>query len=60
MTSQWVVKGLAEGLQLMQPGATVRMTIPPELAYGDRGVGNRVPPNATLVFTVTLHSIDKR
>lgn len=49
-----VVPGFAEGLQLMQPGGVARFTIPPQLAYGDRGVGNRVPPGATLVFHVSL------
>jgi hypothetical protein len=49
-----VVPGFAEGLRLMQPGGVARFTIPPQLAYGDRGVGNRVPPGATLVFHVTL------
>ncbi len=60
LTAQWVVKGFAEGLQLMQSGATFRLTIPPELAYGARGAGDRVPPNATLVYTVTLLGIDKQ
>jgi hypothetical protein len=60
LSLQWVVKGFAEGLQLMQPGATFRLTIPPELAYGPRGAGDRVPPDATLVFTVTLLGIDKQ
>jgi hypothetical protein len=59
-TPQMVVKGFGEGLQLMQPGATFRLTIRPELAYGARGAGDRVPPNATLVFTVTLLGIDKQ
>jgi hypothetical protein len=58
-TPQMVVKGFGEGLLLMPPGATFRLTIPPELAYGARAVG-RVPPNATLVFTVTLLGIDGR
>ncbi len=54
-----VVKGFGEGLLLMQPGATFQFTIPPALAYGDRGAGQDVPPNATLVFQVTLVSIAK-
>lgn len=53
-----VVKGFAEGLLLMQPGATFRLTIPPHLAFGARGAGDRVPPNSTLVYTVTLVGID--
>ncbi len=56
---QHVVKGFAEGLQLMQPGATFQLTIPPELGYGARGAGDSVPPNSTLVFHVTLLEIVK-
>ena len=55
---QAVVKGFAEGLQLMQPGATHRLTIPPELGYGASGVGD-IPANSTLVFVVTLLDIKK-
>ena len=58
LTSEMVEPGFAEGLQLMQPGSTFRLTAPPELAYGARGMG-RVPPNATLVYTVTLLEILK-
>lgn len=54
-----VVKGFREGLQLMQPGAIFRLTIPASLAYGEAGAGGVVPPNATLVFTVTLLGIEK-
>lgn len=54
---QAVVKGFGEGLQLMQPGAVFQFTIPPDLAYGERGAGQLVPPNATLVFQVTLLAI---
>lgn len=48
-----IVPGFREGLLLMQPGAIYRLTIPPALAYGEAGAGGVVPPNATLVFTVT-------
>jgi FKBP-type peptidyl-prolyl cis-trans isomerase len=58
LRSEWVVKGLAEGLQLMQPGSTFRFTIRPELAYGKEGNG-RVPPDSTLVYEVTLLGSDK-
>lgn len=57
---QAVVAGFAEGLQLMKPGATARLTIPPQLAYGERGAGELVPPDATLVFTVTLVRVEGR
>ncbi|HEX5054499.1 MAG TPA: FKBP-type peptidyl-prolyl cis-trans isomerase [Planctomycetota bacterium] len=60
LKAEWVIKGFAEGLQLMQPGATFRLVIPPELGYGASGAGEQVPPNATLVFTVTLVSVDGR
>ncbi len=59
LTMDAVVKGFAEGLRLMQPGAIFRLTIPAELGYGVGGAGELIPPNATLVFTVTLLSIDK-
>ena len=52
-----VVKGFAEGLRMMQPGAIYRLTIPAELGYGAAGAGDIIPPNSTLVFTVTLLSI---
>lgn len=52
-----VVKGWTEGLQLMQPGAVFRLTIPPALGYGENGAGDVIPPNATLVFTVALLAI---
>lgn len=55
----WVVKGFAEGLQAMQVGGVYRFTIPAELAFGARGNG-RVPPDATLVYVVTLVGIDAR
>ncbi|HEY0625670.1 MAG TPA: FKBP-type peptidyl-prolyl cis-trans isomerase [Allosphingosinicella sp.] len=48
------IPGFAEGLQLMSKGATYRLRIPPELAYGPEGAGGVIPPNATLEFDVTL------
>ncbi len=53
-----VIKGWTEGIQLMQPGAIFQFTIPPELGYGQRGAGARIPPNSTLVFRVTLIAIE--
>lgn len=49
------IPGFAEGLQLMNKGATYRFRIPPELAYGPQGAGGVIPPDATLDFEVTLH-----
>jgi peptidylprolyl isomerase len=49
-----VIAGWNEGLQQMQPGAVYRFVIPPQLAYGERGVPPDIGPNATLVFWVKL------
>ena len=49
-----VIKGWAEGLQIMREGAQYRFEIPPELAYGDSGTGGRIPPGSTLIFDVEL------
>jgi FKBP-type peptidyl-prolyl cis-trans isomerase FklB len=49
-----VIKGWTEGLQLMSPGAQYRFFIPSDLAYGKRGGGKDIGPDATLVFEVEL------
>jgi FKBP-type peptidyl-prolyl cis-trans isomerase len=53
-----LIPGWVEGLQLMNTGAHYRFWIPPDLGYGPNGAGDGViPPNALLVFDVTLHAI---
>lgn len=54
-----VIKGWTEGLQLMSVGSKYRFFLPSELAYGARGAGAKIGPNATLIFDVELLSIEK-
>ena len=52
-----VIPGWTEALQMMSVGDKWRIACPPELAYGDRGAGDAIPPNTALVFEIHLIDI---
>lgn len=54
-----VVPCWTEGLQKIKVGGKATLTCPPATAYGERGAGGVVPPNATLTFEVELLAIEK-
>lgn len=48
------IPGIREGLQLAREGGRYEFVVPPDLAWGKRGVGNKIGPNAVLIFDVRL------
>ncbi len=52
-----VIRGWDQGVPGMRVGGQRRLVLPPELAYGSAGAGNTIPPNASLVFDITLISV---
>ena len=55
-----VIPGWTEGLQLMSEGAKYHLFSPSELAYGEKGAGNQILPNSTLIFDVELIKVNKQ
>ncbi|MBX3198854.1 MAG: FKBP-type peptidyl-prolyl cis-trans isomerase [Labilithrix sp.] len=55
--SGMVIKGWDQGLVGMKVGGKRRLTIPPDLAYGDRGAGT-IPPKSTLLFDIDLMAVE--
>lgn len=54
-----IIKGWTEALQLMKVGSKWQLFIPPDLAYGKGGMGEKIPSNSVLIFDVELLGIEK-
>ncbi|MFI5212270.1 MAG: FKBP-type peptidyl-prolyl cis-trans isomerase, partial [Ignavibacteria bacterium] len=52
-----IIKGWNEGVALMKVGDEFRFILPPELGYGDKGSGDVIPPDATLIFDIELINV---
>jgi len=49
-----MIEGYSEAILLMKKGGKSRLFIPPDLAWGKKGTGSKIPPNALLIFDVKL------
>lgn len=54
-----VIKGMDEGIRMMTVGSRYVLIIPPKIAYGKKGYGDIIPPNETLIFEVSLNSVEE-
>lgn len=53
-----VIKGWDEGLQKLRVGDHATLIIPPAIAYGSRGAGGVIPPDATLIFIIEVVGVE--
>lgn len=56
-TMEEAIEGLKEGLPLMKEGGKFRFVVPPDLAWGKRGAGDKIGPNAALIFDIRLEKV---